>query len=63
MYEKPNKNFANFKGFCKEKNDIKNNICNLSVKNFIPKGSILKNTESIIGIVVYSGIDTKIMLN
>lgn len=35
----------------------------LSISNFLPKSCIVKNTESVIGIVVYTGMDTKIMLN
>jgi len=31
--------------------------------NFIKRGSSLKNTEFVIGIVAYAGHDTKIMLN
>ena len=42
----------------KNKNSI---YCN--IKNIILKGCILKNTEYIIGVVVYSGSQTKIMKN
>lgn len=35
----------------------------ITVKNFIPRGCNLKNTEWIYGLVVYSGSHTKIMMN
>ena len=35
----------------------------LSIDNFLLKGSVLKNTEWVAGLVVYSGNETKIMLN
>ncbi|CAG9312035.1 unnamed protein product [Blepharisma stoltei] len=35
----------------------------LSIENFVLRGSKLKNTEWIMGIVVYTGPDTKIMIN
>ena len=36
---------------------------NISIKEFILKGSVLKNTNWIIGIVVYTGMNNKIILN
>jgi len=35
----------------------------LSLKQLLLKGSILKNTEYVLGIVVYAGHNTKIMKN
>ncbi|KAJ3335527.1 hypothetical protein HDU93_005120 [Gonapodya sp. JEL0774] len=35
----------------------------LSVAQFLPRGALLRNTEYIFGIVVYTGSDTKIMKN
>ena len=35
----------------------------LSIKNFLFKGTLLKNTSYIIGVVIYSGSDTKIQQN
>ena len=32
-------------------------------ENFIAKGAVLKNTDYVIGICVYTGSHTKIMLN
>jgi magnesium-transporting ATPase (P-type) len=34
-----------------------------NIKNLILRGCFLRNTESVIGIVVYTGMDTKIMKN
>lgn len=38
-------------------------VNNLDINNFLPRGSKLKSTISCIGIVVYTGFDTKLMLN
>lgn len=35
----------------------------LTHKNLLLRGSVLKNTEFVIGIVVYTGHNTKIMMN
>ncbi|KXS10299.1 phospholipid-translocating P-type ATPase [Gonapodya prolifera JEL478] len=35
----------------------------LSVGQFLPRGAVLRNTEYVFGIVVYAGLDTKIMRN
>lgn len=35
----------------------------LNYGNFIERGCILKNTEWIIGLCIYSGMNCKIMLN
>jgi phospholipid-transporting ATPase len=41
----------------------KNSIINLEYNNLLLRGSSLRNTEYIIGIVIYAGHHTKIMLN
>jgi len=48
--------------FKKENKKIEEDI-NISTNEFILKGSILKNTNWIIGIVVYTGMSNKIILN
>jgi magnesium-transporting ATPase (P-type) len=42
---------------------IDTDIINLDYNNFLLRGSMLKNTEWIIGMVIYTGHDTKIMQN
>ena len=37
-------------------------VCDLSIKNFIPRESVIKGAEWIVGIVVYTGPDTKVLL-
>jgi|JI6StandDraft_1071083.scaffolds.fasta_scaffold32948_3 magnesium-transporting ATPase (P-type) len=38
-------------------------INQLTAKNLLPRGSKLKNVEWVIGLVVYTGVDTKVMMN
>lgn len=57
--DKPDENLMAWEGIVVFKN---NNIYS-NLKNIILKGCVLKNTEYVIGIVVYSGKDTKIMKN
>jgi magnesium-transporting ATPase (P-type) len=38
-------------------------IIQLTSKNLLPRGAKLKNSSFIIGIIVYTGRDTKIMQN
>ena len=45
------------------KNKIQNQTLFVNVKNMVLKGCTLKNTDYIIGIVVYTGKNTKIMKN
>ncbi|KAJ3338214.1 hypothetical protein HDU93_009874 [Gonapodya sp. JEL0774] len=35
----------------------------LSVSQFLPRGALLRNTDYVFGVVVYAGLDTKIMRN
>ena len=35
----------------------------MDFNNFLLRGTILKNTGYVVGVVVYAGDDTKIMLN
>ena len=37
-------------------------VCELSVKNFIPREAVIRGTEWVIGVVVYTGTDTKVLL-
>lgn len=48
-------------GYFRLKKDPK--VETLSIDNFIPRGTTLKNVDWVFGLVVFSGFDTKIMLN
>ena len=37
-------------------------VCQLSIKNFIPREAVIKGTEWVIGVVVYTGVETKVLL-
>ena len=39
------------------------NVTSLDLKQFIPRGSIVKNSWDVLAVVVYTGRDTKLMLN
>ncbi len=58
--EKPNENLTSWKGII-EYEDKEAHFCSLA--NLILKGSVLKNTKYVIGLVIYCGKDTKIMKN
>lgn len=57
--EHPTQYLTSFKGLL----DVNGNQYGLNVNQFMPKGAYLMNTEWMIGIVVYTGKDTKIMRN
>ena len=64
----PNANLNQIDGrvniFIMENNLIsKEENFSINIKEFILKGSILKNTNWIIGVVIYTGMDNKIILN
>jgi len=35
----------------------------LSLNQFLPRGAVLRNTDWIYGVVIYAGLDTKVMMN
>ena len=37
-------------------------VCKLSIKNFIPREAVVRGTEWVVGVVVYTGKDTKVLL-
>ena len=49
--------------FIQEDNTIKEDNFIITIKEFLLKGSILKNTNWIIGIIIYTGMNNKIILN
>lgn len=57
--EKPNPDLYSFLGKLK----VSDTEVPLNISHFIPKGCQLKNTSWVYGLVVYSGKQTKIMLN
>lgn len=57
--DKPDENITNWEGIL----SYKKLTIYTSLRNMILKGCILKNTEYAVGIVVYSGTNTKIMKN
>ena len=63
----PNLNeiYGKIKFFLQKNEEIKaNNILyEISIKEFILKGSILRNSNWIVGVVVYTGMNNKIILN
>ncbi|KAF7248192.1 putative phospholipid-transporting ATPase VD [Varanus komodoensis] len=58
--ESPNNDLSSFRGFM-ESSD--NERVGLSKENLLMRGCIVRNTEAVIGIVVYAGHETKAMLN
>ena len=57
--EEPNTSIDDFKGLLK----VNSKEIPLSISNFIPRGCTLKNTEFIYGLCVYTGTNTKVILN
>ena len=64
-YEAPNSYLYVFKGFVQVYGDKINGNVNIPLdnNNIILRGSILKNTDFVIGVVCYSGHQTKVMMN
>uniref|UniRef100_A0A8C9GP09 Guanylyl cyclase n=1 Tax=Piliocolobus tephrosceles TaxID=591936 RepID=A0A8C9GP09_9PRIM len=61
MCEKPNSNMESFNGSLKL--DAHPRASSLSINNVIFKGSYIKKTDYIFGVIIYTGTDTKIMKN
>lgn len=65
--DKSNENLHSFEGVISSKEDVneESRVSSIFVnlKNLILKGCTLKNCEYVIGIVIYTGINTKIMRN
>lgn len=59
--EAPNPRPKDFYGYIKLTKDPK--VESLNFENFIPRGSVIKTSGWIFGMVVYAGMKTKIMLN
>jgi magnesium-transporting ATPase (P-type) len=61
--ENPNDMLYRFEGTLKLGGDKKDVIVPLSTDQMLLRGSSLRNTEYIYGIVVFTGHETKIMMN
>uniref|UniRef100_A0A8C5MKB7 Phospholipid-transporting ATPase n=1 Tax=Leptobrachium leishanense TaxID=445787 RepID=A0A8C5MKB7_9ANUR len=58
--ERPNSDIGRFKGFLEHPNKEK---IGLNKENLLLRGCVVRNTETVVGIVVYAGHETKTMLN
>ncbi|XP_065489591.1 phospholipid-transporting ATPase VD isoform X1 [Caloenas nicobarica] len=58
--ENPNNDLSHFKGFVEHSNKDR---VGLSKENLLLRGCTVRNTEAVVGIVVYAGHETKAMLN
>lgn len=63
--DKPNPELYEFRGklHISENNSYLKEVLSLSENQLLLKGSKLLNTDWVVGIVVYSGNDTKLMMN
>uniref|UniRef100_A0A8C8STI9 Phospholipid-transporting ATPase n=1 Tax=Pelusios castaneus TaxID=367368 RepID=A0A8C8STI9_9SAUR len=58
--ESPNNDLSRFRGFVEHSNKER---VGLSRENLLLRGCTIRNTEAVVGIVVYAGHETKTMLN
>ncbi|KAM8939510.1 phospholipid-transporting ATPase VD [Pelodytes ibericus] len=58
--ESPNSDIGRFKGFLEHPNKER---IGLGKQNLLLRGCVVRNTETVVGIVVYAGHETKTMLN
>ncbi|KAM9027938.1 phospholipid-transporting ATPase VD isoform 1-T2 [Ara ararauna] len=58
--ESPNNDLGHFRGFVEHSNKDR---VGLSKENLLLRGCTVRNTEAVVGIVVYAGHETKAMLN
>ena len=56
----PDKDIYKFQGALLGKDNLRNE---LGLTQFIPRGSTLKNSKKVYALVIYTGIDTKLVLN
>ena len=60
--EEPNNQIYSFNGLIKMKN-LNNEMIPLDIDNLLLRGSTLKSTEYVIGAVIFTGHQTKVMQN
>ncbi|XP_070615769.1 phospholipid-transporting ATPase VD [Erythrolamprus reginae] len=58
--EAPNNDLNSFRGFIENMDQVR---VGLNKDNLLMRGCIIRNTEAVVGIVVYAGHETKAMLN
>jgi phospholipid-translocating P-type ATPase (flippase) len=61
-WEAPNRKFEQFKGYLEIEQSADEKI-QLEAENLLLRGTVLRNTEYVLGIVVYTGEDSKIRCN
>ena len=60
----PNQDLFFFDGVAEVKNNDGSEFKQLTIDNFLPRGSILRNSGSgILAMVIYTGSDSKLVLN
>lgn len=60
-YEHPNENIHNFDGRIRMTDDGQSDWVALSAKNMLLRGCTLRNTQWIVGLVIFTGSETKVM--
>ena len=60
-YEKPNTNLNEFTGYLKVSKDPK--VEKLTIENLILRESVIKTSLWVYGLVIYTGMDSKVMSN
>ncbi|XP_047466409.1 probable phospholipid-transporting ATPase VD [Mugil cephalus] len=58
--ENPNNDFNRFRGYIKDSSGVR---VGLHIDNLLLRSCTIRNTETVVGIVVYAGHDTKAMMN
>eukprot|EP00759_Apiculatamorpha_spiralis_P026361 PhF_6_TR29350/c0_g1_i5/m.43140/K14802/DRS2, ATP8A; phospholipid-transporting ATPase len=63
--EKPNSNLAAWKAYVEIRSSHADTVekAPLSIEQFLYRGSVIRNTEWVYGVVVYAGVDTKMFRN
>jgi magnesium-transporting ATPase (P-type) len=63
LCEKPNNAIYKFEGNIKLTHQNESQMISLNAENLLLRGSSLRNTEYVYGVVVFTGHDTKVMQN
>ncbi len=57
----PHKDIYKFEGVMKDQASNKENT--IELKQFIPRGAIVENSVDVYALIVYTGVETKLVLN